>query len=197
MACPVTPSASHTGRAWWASNTTGAEVAHFFCCSARLAKAHGPLAAHEGLVETVRSRFGFELWAQLSWDHTYTARSMPCRGAPLQSRVLQLILVLLVTAPWRAEALLSRRTPHSCDCPPPEPVASKGLPESPHRHPERAQPSSKQAHKIPRLVHQCWFPEATPLPARYLAWQRTWVTKHPEWEFWQWSDVSNRALVAR
>lgn len=50
---------------------------------------------------------------------------------------------------------------------------------------------------IPRLIHQCWFPESKPPPAQYLEWQRTWVAKHPDWDFWQWSEQSNRQLVIR
>ena len=50
---------------------------------------------------------------------------------------------------------------------------------------------------VPRVIHQCWFPESKPLPAQYLEWNKSWVASHPEWDFWLWSDQSNRQLVVR
>ena len=122
---------------------------------------------------------------------------MLCREGLLRGRILHLTVVVLLAAPRSAQALLSRRAPQTCDCPAPDPAASKGASESRLTQQDRGQASGRQARRIPRLVHQCWFPEDTPVPDRYLDWQRTWVTKHPDWEFWQWSDVSNRALVVR
>ena len=50
---------------------------------------------------------------------------------------------------------------------------------------------------VPEVIHQAWFPATKPLPLKYAEWQQTWVTNHPGWQLWLWSDVTNRLLVSR
>ena len=50
---------------------------------------------------------------------------------------------------------------------------------------------------VPEVIHQAWFPATKPLPPKYADWQQTWVTNHPGWQLWLWSDVTNRLLVSR
>ena len=118
-------------------------------------------------------------------------------GSLLRLGGLQSLTVLLLLPTIWGRAALQRIPEHLCDCEVSEGAAASGWLSGSPRKLVETQASTKSRQKIPRLIHQCWFPESTTVPERYLAWQRTWVANHPEWDFWQWSDVSNRALVSK
>lgn len=40
--------------------------------------------------------------------------------------------------------------------------------------------------RIPKIVHQIWL--GSPLPEEYYAWQKSWLEKHPTWEYKLWTD---------
>ena len=52
--------------------------------------------------------------------------------------------------------------------------------------------SSRSA--IPRIIHQSWKVEQ--VPERWLAYQQSWRTHHPDYEYRLWTDEDNRAFVA-
>jgi mannosyltransferase OCH1-like enzyme len=47
---------------------------------------------------------------------------------------------------------------------------------------------------IPRIIHQSWKVEQ--VPERWLAFQQSWRTNHPGYEYRFWTDEANRAFVA-
>ena len=48
--------------------------------------------------------------------------------------------------------------------------------------------------KIPRIIHQSWKDEQ--VPDRWLAYQQSWRTNHPDFEYRFWTDEANRAFIA-
>lgn len=42
--------------------------------------------------------------------------------------------------------------------------------------------------KIPKIIHQIWL--GSPFPEKYLAFQRSWIKHHPDWEYRLWTDKS-------
>lgn len=42
--------------------------------------------------------------------------------------------------------------------------------------------------KIPKIIHQIWVGPA-PLPATFAAWQKTWLERHPDWDYKLWTDA--------
>lgn len=40
--------------------------------------------------------------------------------------------------------------------------------------------------RIPKIIHQIWI--GSPLPEKYKALQKTWLEKHPGWEYKLWTD---------
>lgn len=47
--------------------------------------------------------------------------------------------------------------------------------------------------QIPHIIHQSW--KTNTLPFRFLSWQKTWISKHPDWEYRLWTDADNLQLV--
>ncbi|KAK7492631.1 hypothetical protein BaRGS_00016110, partial [Batillaria attramentaria] len=54
-------------------------------------------------------------------------------------------------------------------------------------------PTSGQA-RIPKRIHQTW--KSAKIPRSFHAWIRSWTAKHPDWEYWLWTDDNARQLVA-
>jgi len=48
---------------------------------------------------------------------------------------------------------------------------------------------------IPRLFHQTW--KDLNVPPELLAFQQTWKERHPDWQFFLWTDIDNRELIRR
>jgi mannosyltransferase OCH1-like enzyme/glycosyltransferase involved in cell wall biosynthesis len=47
---------------------------------------------------------------------------------------------------------------------------------------------------IPKIIHQTWKDKH--VPPNCVPLQRTWLTHHPDWEYWLWTDVDNRAFIS-
>jgi len=47
--------------------------------------------------------------------------------------------------------------------------------------------------EIPKVIHQTWKDAA--VPPSHVAYQQSWLTHHPDWEYRLWSDADNRALL--
>jgi mannosyltransferase OCH1-like enzyme len=68
-----------------------------------------------------------------------------------------------------------------------------------NNHPEKMLPVRKSKPKIPKIIHQIWL--GSPFPEKYRAYQASWKTHHPDWEYRLWTDkelahfpMRNRAL---
>lgn len=48
---------------------------------------------------------------------------------------------------------------------------------------------------IPRIIHQSWKVEQ--VPDRWQAFQQSWRTHHPDYEYRFWTDDANRAFIAQ
>jgi hypothetical protein len=48
---------------------------------------------------------------------------------------------------------------------------------------------------IPHIFHQSW--KTTEIPDKFKAWSESWHANHPSWEFKLWTDVDNRAFIAK
>ena len=48
-------------------------------------------------------------------------------------------------------------------------------------------------YKIPRIIHQTWKTEQ--IPSKLIPWVKTWIGKHPDWEYMLWTDESARKLI--
>ncbi|MBX7065866.1 MAG: hypothetical protein K1X28_01425 [Parachlamydiales bacterium] len=46
---------------------------------------------------------------------------------------------------------------------------------------------SSKTPRIPKIIHQIWI--GGPLPEKYLPLQKTWIEKHPDWEYRLWTDA--------
>ncbi|MEM7061702.1 MAG: glycosyltransferase [Cyanobacteria bacterium P01_B01_bin.77] len=46
---------------------------------------------------------------------------------------------------------------------------------------------------IPKIIHQTW--KSSELPADMLAFQQSWITHHPHWEYRLWTDQQNRQFL--
>lgn len=47
----------------------------------------------------------------------------------------------------------------------------------------------KKHHKnsrIPKIIHQIWL--GSPFPEKYRAFQQSWISQHPDWEYHLWTD---------
>jgi hypothetical protein len=40
--------------------------------------------------------------------------------------------------------------------------------------------------RIPKIIHHIWL--GSELPEKYKAWQKTWLTHHPDWEYRLWTQ---------
>ncbi len=47
-------------------------------------------------------------------------------------------------------------------------------------------------YKIPKIIHQVWL--GSPFPEKYKQWQKTWIEKHPGWEYMLWTDDNVKDL---
>ena len=47
--------------------------------------------------------------------------------------------------------------------------------------------------KIPKIIHQTWRTEN--IPEKYIPRIRSWVEKHPDWEYWFWTDEDARKFI--
>jgi len=47
--------------------------------------------------------------------------------------------------------------------------------------------SYSETPRIPKIIHQIWL--GSPFPQKYLAWQKSWQEKHPDWEYRLWTDA--------
>ena len=48
---------------------------------------------------------------------------------------------------------------------------------------------------IPKLIHQTW--KERQVPPSHAAYQQSWLTHHPAWEYRLWTDADNRAFLAQ
>lgn len=48
---------------------------------------------------------------------------------------------------------------------------------------------------IPKIIHQTW--RTRWVPERFAAYVASWQSRHPDWEWWLWSDADNRRLIRR
>lgn len=48
--------------------------------------------------------------------------------------------------------------------------------------------------RIPKIIHQTWA--NTKIPNSLVPYIKSWVTHHPDWEYWFWTDDSARELIA-
>lgn len=53
-------------------------------------------------------------------------------------------------------------------------------------------PSDGVPH-IPKIIHQTW--KDTRIPPEFEVWIKSWLEKHPDWEYWLWTDESARELI--
>lgn len=49
--------------------------------------------------------------------------------------------------------------------------------------------------QIPRIIHQTWKDQA--IPDKYLAFQKSWRTYLPKWEYRLWTDEANRTFLEK
>ena len=47
--------------------------------------------------------------------------------------------------------------------------------------------------KIPKIIHQTWKDDR--IPIKYAPWITSWTSKHPDWEYWFWTDADARAFM--
>lgn len=48
------------------------------------------------------------------------------------------------------------------------------------------------AARVPKIIHQIWM--GSPLPTDLEKLRRTWLTRHPQWEYRLWTDVEIKAF---
>ena len=48
---------------------------------------------------------------------------------------------------------------------------------------------------IPKIIHQTW--KERQVPPSHAAYQQSWLTHHPAWEYRLWTDADNRAFLAQ
>jgi len=46
--------------------------------------------------------------------------------------------------------------------------------------------------RIPKIIHQIWL--GGQLPDKLKAWQKTWIEKHPDWQYKLWTDDDAKTL---
>ncbi|CAG5126819.1 unnamed protein product [Candidula unifasciata] len=46
---------------------------------------------------------------------------------------------------------------------------------------------------IPKIIHQTW--KDIHIPPEFEVWIKSWLEKHPDWEYWLWTDESARELI--
>lgn len=52
--------------------------------------------------------------------------------------------------------------------------------------------SYSEKPRIPKIIHQIWL--GSPFPQKYLAWQKSWQEKHPDWEYRLWTDADAKVF---
>ncbi|CAL1535837.1 unnamed protein product [Lymnaea stagnalis] len=53
---------------------------------------------------------------------------------------------------------------------------------------------SNGSPKIPKIIHQTW--KNSNVPPEFVSWIKTWLQHNPDWEYWLWTDISSRQLIA-
>lgn len=48
--------------------------------------------------------------------------------------------------------------------------------------------------RIPKIIHQTW--KTTNIPIKFTGWVKSWLINNPDYEYWLWTDVSARNLIA-
>ncbi|KAL8575407.1 hypothetical protein ACOMHN_000023 [Nucella lapillus] len=78
-------------------------------------------------------------------------------------------------------------------------VYFSSLPIPPHPHLPRlawvgvTELPSSGSPRLPRRIHQTWKTDL--IPHSMVAWVRSWGKRHPDWEYWLWTDSSARQLI--
>jgi len=49
--------------------------------------------------------------------------------------------------------------------------------------------------RIPRIVHQTWRSRSD-LPETFRTWMSSWLRHNEDWQYWLWTDVDIRLLIA-
>jgi mannosyltransferase OCH1-like enzyme len=58
-----------------------------------------------------------------------------------------------------------------------------------------SRPISKDPVKIPKIIHQTWFPAGSNMSERAQSWVQTMREQNPDWEWVLWDDETNNLLV--
>jgi len=97
-------------------------------------------------------------------------------------------LVLIVVLHWviKFEQILEHGNFQELDIP----IASDFVPLGAH---EPVIFPSSGPYRIPKIIHQTWI--NTEVPSKFVHWIKTWVTNHPDWEYYLWTDESARSLI--
>ncbi|XP_005103153.1 inositol phosphoceramide mannosyltransferase 2-like [Aplysia californica] len=48
--------------------------------------------------------------------------------------------------------------------------------------------------KIPKIIHQTW--KDVDVPIQFSDWIKSWLSLHPDWEYWLWTDSDAEQLIA-
>ena len=55
--------------------------------------------------------------------------------------------------------------------------------------------NNKKEYKIPRILHQFW--DTSKIPTDFEEWIHSWIFRHPDWEYYFWTDDEVRKLISK